>query len=363
MILGATRPKEGIPMSSILAGFRFSVKEKLCKELRRCRDTGVRIRYLIVINLLSGRSAYHTAEVLGVHNTTVYRVAERFRTYGEWGLWDAREDNGQTKLDEHFLATLYRVVRATPKDFGWRRPTWTRELLVETLVRQTGTRVHVTTMSRALAVVQARRGRPRPTVGCPWAKAAKTRRLNSIRQLLATLPRAHVAVYEDEVDIHLNPKIGLDWMVRGQQKTVETPGKNVKRYLAGALDARTGQLLWVEGERKTSALFITLLTRLQQSYAHATVIHVILDNYRIHDSKIVQAALRGFGDRIQLHFLPPYCPNDNKIERVWEDLHANVTRNHTCPDMMALMREVRYYLRKRNRRLLTNRSTARSAAA
>src|SRR5438132_1348588 len=351
-------------MSAILAGVRVSVKDKLCKDLRRCRDAGVRVRYLIVVNLLNGRSAYQTADVLGVHNTTGYRVADRFRACGEWGLWDAREDNGRTKLDERFLAVLYQVVRGTPQHYGWRRPTWTRELLVETLVRETGIRIHVTTMSRALALVQARRGRPRPTVGCPWAKAAKTRRLNAIRHLLATLPRGHVAVYEDEVDIHLNPKIGLDWMGRGQQKEVPTPGKNVKRYLAGALNPRTGQLLWVEGERKTSALFIALLNRLLQTYADAPVIHVILDNYRIHSSKIVQAALLNFGGRVQLHFLPPYCPNDNKIERVWEDLHANVTRNHQCPNMVALMREIRYYLRKRNRKSFMSRITTmrRSAA-
>jgi transposase len=341
-------------MNAILTGVRVSVKDKLCKHLRHCRHAGARIRYLIMINLLNNRSAYQTAEVLGVHNTTVYRVARRFRAHGEWSLWDAREDNGQTKLDEEFLAILYGVVRATPQRFGWRRPTWTRELLVETMVRETGVRIHVTTMSRALALVEARRGRPRPTVGCPWAKAAKTRRLNALRQLVATLPRGHVAVYEDEVDIHLNPKIGLDWMVRGQQKEVVTPGKNVKRYLAGALDARSGRVLWVEGERKTSALFITLLERLLQTYIDAPVIHIILDNYRIHDSKIVHAALGTFRGRIQLHFLPPYCPNDNKIERVWQDLHANVTRNHTCPDIMSLMGEVRYYLRKRNRQTTGN---------
>jgi transposase len=352
-------------MSAILVGVRFSVKEKLCKHLRRCRDAGVRVRYLIIINLLNGRSAYQTADVLGVHNTTVYRVVRRFRERGECALWDAREDNGETKLDEQYLEVLYRVVRGTPQQYGWRRPTWTRELLVETLVRQTGVRIHVATMSRALALLQARRGRPRPTVACPWAKAAKTRRLNAIQQRLASLPRGQMAFYEDEVDIHLNPKIGLDWMVRGQQKEVATPGKNVKRYLAGALDARSGRLLWVEGERKTSALFIALLNHLRQTYPRARVLHVILDNYRIHDSKIVHAALAGFGEGIQLHFLPPYCPNDNKIERVWEDLHANVTRNHTCPDMRALLREVRYYLRKRNRRVLRKRSgrtTQQSAA-
>jgi transposase len=293
---------------------------------------------------------------LGVHNTTVYRVARRFREHGAWGLWDAREDNGRTKLDERFLNILYRVVRGHPPKYGWRRPTWTRELLVETLARETGIRVHGATMSRALALIKARRGRPRPTVGCPWSKAAKTRRLQALRLLVATLPPGHVAVYEDEVDIHLNPKIGLDWMVRGQQKEVRTPGQNVKRYLAGALEVRSGRLLWVESERKNSALFIALLERLLQSYGHATVIHVILDNYRIHDSKIVQAALRGFGGQIQLHFLPPYCPKHNKIERLWEDLHANVTRNHTRPNMPALMEEVRYYLNERNRRMLTRRN-------
>ena len=40
----------------------------------------------------------------------------------------------------------------------------------------------------------------------------KSRRLNTLRNLLATLPRREAAVYEDEVDIHLIPKIGLDWM-------------------------------------------------------------------------------------------------------------------------------------------------------
>ena len=350
-------------MSSILAGIRFTVKERLSKHLRRCHQAGVRIRYLIIINVLNGRSARRTAEVLGVHNTTVYRVAKRFRRDGEWALWDAREDNGASKLDEDFLTTLHRVVRANPPRFGWRRPTWTRELLVETMVRETGTRVHVTTMSRALAMIQARRGRPQPTVACPWARAAKTRRLNALRTLVAALPRDQVAVYEDEVDIHLNPKIGLDWMVRGQQKEVRTPGRNVKRYLAGALDVRSGNLLWVEGERKTSALFIALLERLVAAYPAAAVIHVILDNYRIHDSKIVHAALRGFAGTLRLHFLPPYCPDDNKIERTWQDVHANVTRNHRCPDITRLMREVRYYLRKRNRKAATKHEQQSSGAA
>jgi transposase len=56
-------------------------------------------------------------------------------------------------------------------------------------------------------------------------------------------------------------------------------------------------------------------------------------------------------DRVQLHFLPPYCPDHNRIERIWKDLHDNVTRNHTCRSLKQLMQEVRTYLALKDRQL------------
>ncbi|MCH7557104.1 MAG: transposase [Planctomycetes bacterium] len=80
--------------------------------------------------------------------------------------------------------------------------------------------------------------------------------------------------------------------------------------------------------------------KLNRLYADVKVIHIILDNYVIHTSKITQKAVEKFNGKIVLHFLPPYCPDDNKIERcVWRELHANVTRNHKCRNMNELMHE------------------------
>ncbi len=59
-------------------------------------------------------------------------------------------------------------------------------------------------------------------------------------------------------------------------------------------------------------------------------LHLILDNYRIHTSQRTHLALVALRRKAQLHFLPPYCPDDNRIERVWKDLHDNVARNHSC---------------------------------
>jgi transposase len=335
-------------MAFILPRPGYFVKERFLKRFRDCRQALVRVRYLVIVNNWNGRSAREIAKVLKIHNTTVYRVVRNFRERGEATLWDGREDNGHEKLDADFLGLLDRIVRSSPQQHGWRRPTWTRETLVATMVRKTGVRIHVATMSRALALIRARRANPRPRVKCPWFPAVKTRRINELRRLIESLPRREVAVYEDEVDVHLNPKIGLDWMGHGQQKEAMTPGKNEKRYLAGAQDVRTGEIHWVEATQKNSYLFWDLLYTLTKVYAQAKVIHVILDNYSIHSSNIIGVALANFASRVRLHFLPPYSPDDNAIERVWKDLHANVTRNHTCGSMTDLMAEVHYYLRNRN---------------
>ena len=336
-------------MRKIVVRLEHRVKLRLRRMRRETKDKGLAMRCQIVLLTSKGRTRGLIAEGVGCSVSWVNRVVARFDQCGIAGLMDRREDNGEEKLDEHFLSVLYDVVDGSPQDYGFPRPTWTRELLAKVMHRLTGVKVHPATMSRALQRIGARLGRPRPTVGCPWPKSRRNRRIREIRGMLDALPRDEVAVYLDEVDVHLNPKIGPDWMNCGTQKEVVTPGQNVKRYLCGALDARSGLISWVKGEKKNSLLFVSMLHRLVETYPQAKVIHVVLDNFKIHDSKASRAAVETLGDKVALHFLPPYCPKENKIERLWLDVHANVTRNHTCGDMSELMRRVTSYLAGRNR--------------
>jgi len=315
-------------------------------------DAGLRVRCKIVLALIRGNSPAAVIQSGMASSSLVYQVMHRFIDDALLGLADRREDNGESKVTEEYEAELLAVVPGSPKKHGYRRPTWTQELLILVLHKRTGIRISCTTMSRLLRRLKIRLGRPKPIVGCPWKKRRRMKRLREIRTLIDTLPPDEVILYVDEVDIHLNPKIGPDWMLRGTQKTVLTPGKNQKRYLAGALNARTGRLTWVEADRKNSQLFILQLWQLVgRDYPQAKRIHLILDNYRIHSSLQTQAALARLGGRVVLHFLPPYCPDHNRIERVWRDLHANVTRNHQCRTMKELMKEVYHWLKKHDRTL------------
>lgn len=325
-------------------------KEAFRAQVSRIKDAASRIRFLVILHTAEGYRQPQIAEMLACCIRTVARVQQRFRKHGVAGLMDRRGDNGAAKVTDDYIFTLIEDVRGSPQDHGYPRPTWTLELLVKVLAEQTGIRISRGTMSRLLRRLGIRRGRPKPTVGCPWSPRSRKRRLRLIRRMLEGLPPDEVGVWEDEVDIHLNPRIGPDYMLPGEQKTVLTPGKNVKHYVAGAMDEHTGRLIWVDAVRKCGALFIALLNRLVSVYADRRVIHVILDNYVIHSSRAVQGTIAGYEGRIVLHFLPPYCPDDNRIERcVWRELHANVTRNHRCRSMAELMYEVRQYLIARNR--------------
>lgn len=343
---------DGIVAKVVAAWKRLSRKERnwLVSESSLSPDANGRLRSKIIRNLARGESALRIARILGCSRSQIYRIAERFLVDGLAGLVDRRVENGPAKVTEEYEWTILVLVAQSPLEFGYQRPTWTQELLILVAEEQVGVSVSTSTMSRLLARHGARRGRPKPMVQCPWPEQKKRRRLGKIRRLRRMLSKNEVMLYVDEVDIHLNPKIGDDWMLRGQQKTVLTPGQNKKHYLAGAFNAITGRLAWVEGPRKTSALFIALVDHLvKRSYARVKRIHLVLDNYRIHTSRAVQLAAKRWGDRVVFHFLPPYCPDENRIERLWKDLHDNVTRNHRCSTLEELLDRVREYLEPRRR--------------
>lgn len=320
-------------------------RKKLTRLARRATAAGERQRCLIVLKYDEGKGCTTIAKELHCNPSTPPRVARRFLALGYAGLVDGRADNGTRKASEECYTVLARLLEGSPRDYGWARPTWTLEVLAEQIASETGTSLCVRTVSTMLKVLGARKGRSRPIVGCPWGKKARERRLRELRALVDDLPDDEVVLYEDEVDIHLNPKIGADWMLPGTQKTVLTPGKNEKHYLAGALDAKTGEVHYVDGPRKRSALFVTLVLHLaKKCYPTARRIHLIVDNYVIHTSQITRRALEELDGRVVLHFLPPYCPQGNRIEMLWKQLHDNVTRNHRCATMEELLREVHAFL-------------------
>ena len=268
-----------------------AVRRRIRKRLQATRDAHERTRMQIVLLADQGWGTTMITDTLQCAPATAVRVLQRFRTAGEAGLEDGRRGNGTAKMDADVMQAVRELVASTPEAHGWARPTWTRELLARTVAHHTGVTVSVSTIGRTLTTLGARWGMARPTVAGPWSPIRKTRRVRAILRAVPQRRRHEVAYYEDEIDIHLNPRIGRDWMLPGQQKTIPKPGKNRKAYVAGALAVDGSRLITVTGHVKRSDLFLALLAKLRRVHATAPRIHLILDNYGIHSSVRVRRYL------------------------------------------------------------------------
>ncbi|MHA1413045.1 MAG: IS630 family transposase [Promethearchaeota archaeon] len=84
--------------------------------------------------------------------------------------------------------------------------------------------------------------------------------------------------------------------------------------------------------------FQHFLEGLLARYPGSRKLIVVLDNAKIHHSKVLNAFLEANKDRIELMFLPPYSPDLNPMEWFWRFLRKQVTHNTFFGDFKELQR-------------------------
>ena len=281
------------------------------------------------------------ARLLHAARSSVQRWRALYEDFGEHGLVPRQRGRSAWKANDEVLTALTELLQSTPAERGYLRSRWSSELLALELHRLTGVEVHATTVRRWLKELNYGYRRARPTLCIRDPRKAE--RMQAIERALGDKAPYTEVFYSDEADVDLNPRIGPAWMLRGTQSAIPTPGTNQKRYLAGALNARSGKVIWAEGERKNSLLFIQLLHKIKRAYRRARRIVLIVDNFVIHKSHVTQRWLAN-NPKFELLFQPVYHPWVNKIERLWKTLHDTVTRNHHQPTMKRLMIDVRRFM-------------------
>ncbi|CEJ63565.1 MULTISPECIES: IS630 family transposase [Citrobacter] len=316
-------------------------RQLMRKEAQQTHDKNHSRRLIAMLMLHQGMTVTDVARLLCAARSSVGRWINWFTLHGVEGLKSLRPGRAPRWPVADILQVLPLLVQRSPKDFCWLRSRWSTELLARIVNRIFNVTLHSATLHRYLK-----------RAGIVWRRAAPTLKIQDplyeekqrvIRQALEQEQAEHPVFYQDEVDIDLNPKIGADWMSRGQQKRVATPGQNRKHYLAGTLHSGTGKTHYVSGISKSSDLFINLLETLRRTYRRAKTITLVLDNYVIHKSRKVERWLEK-NTKFRLLFLPTYSPWLNPIELLWLSLHETVTRNHQCRYMWQLLRQVNQFM-------------------
>lgn len=313
-------------------------QEALLRELRQARY-GHLLALHILLLLTVGKNPTEIADFLFCSRSSVYRTVKAYRA-GELD-WQ-REDQGASPRLSRWQRKLRSLIKLSPRAFGWCRVRWSCLTLAITLAVLTQVKVSRETVRLELKAANY-----------VWKRAKlkgrdddpeRARRLARIRLLIENQRPDELILFSDELDIDLLPKVGYQWMPKGTQLEIRTPGKNQKHYLAAALDPETGRINYVLGPNKNNVLFRKLLDQIEKTFRKRyRKIYIVCDNYSIHKAKAVKRWLEEH-PRFELVWLPSYCPKANPIERVFGDVHDKCTRNHTRKRLRTLIKDVEEHL-------------------
>lgn len=283
------------------------------ENLLRKRNLGqsVATRGRIILLCAKGFTDVAVAEQLGVTHATVGKWRKRYLTYGIDGLYDApRSGAPRTVTDERVEHLIKLTLESIPKGA-----------------------THWSTRSMA-----AQSGLTRASISRIWrAFGLKPHLVDTFK--ISTDP-FFIEKTKDVVGLYMSPpenavvfcvdeKSQIQALDRTQPLLPMRPGQaerrthDYKRHgtttLFAALNAKTGKLLGKCYQRHRSAEFKKFLAEIDKNVPNEFSVHLILDNYGTHKTKLIQEWLLKH-PRFHLHFTPTSASWLNLVERWFAEL-------------------------------------------
>jgi transposase len=157
-------------------------------------------------------------------------------------------------------------------------------------------------------------------------------------KLLTETPDDEPILFGDGVHPTMATKVTYGWIKTGTSKPIATTASRTRMNLMGALNLDTMQVTTGSYETIDSVTMVKFFDFLKKAYPKAPKIHLILDRGPYNISHVTRDAARKRG--IELHYLPPYSPNLNPIERLWKVMNEHVRDNRFFKSAKEFRKEI-----------------------
>ena len=291
--------------------------------MRRCdaraldHKTLEEIRIRAVERVQAGESPEVVIEALGFTRSCIYTWLARYRT-GGWGALKARALKGRPlKIQPAQMKWLYQtVVGKSPLQFRFEFALWTREMIRLLLQEQLQLKLSLASVGRLLK--QLGLTCQRPLFRAMEQDPGRVRRWQQqdypvIRE---EARRCGAEIYfGDEAGVRSDCHAGTTWGIKGQTPVVCTSGQRSSVNMISAVSARGHLRFMLTKGRVNGLVFTEFLKRLMHGASRP--VFLILDGGSYHHSRPVKHYIASLGGKLRLFFLPPYSPELNPDEQVW----------------------------------------------
>lgn len=286
------------------------------------------IRVRAIQAVLKGTPITQVAEAYQTDRSTIHRWLSRYHAAGgETGL-QRRPVSGRPRKLEHLSEyNLRRLVLAPASRYGFETDLWTVSRLHQVLTDRFAEVVSEDTVWRRLREAGL-------TWQAPERQYFQADPVERERWQQETLPEIRRTVRDfgailycqDEASIALAPFLGKTWAVRGQPRKVPVTGKRGSISALSAISPRGRLVFRLHDKRIASGEVIDFLGQLLCHHPGRHVV-VVMDQAPPHTSKMTMSYIDR-QPRLHVFHLPPYSPDWNPDEKVWNHLKHHELKAH-----------------------------------
>ena len=163
--------------------------------------------------------------------------------------------------------------------------------------------------------------------------------IEEYESLKTSVPNDEPILFMDAVHPTQATKLSCGWIRTGEDKVINTTGSRTRLNIMGAI--RLGHLnetIMAQYQTINGESVVAFLGRVREQYQTSGAIHLVLDGASYHRSSDVKEKAESFN--IVLHYLPPYSPNLNPIERLWKVMNEHARNNRYFATAKQFRREI-----------------------
>ena len=287
-----------------------------------------------------GESPEVLAKALGLNRSTVYKWVSNYASGGEKALIAKPISGRPSKLSaKHTLWIAKILIDKRPDQLKLPFALWTRDQIIQAVYNKFKIKVGRSIITRTLQKLGY-------TFQKPTVRFKQQDPIIVHKWLSKDYKKIKEEALKVDADIYFGDEAGVSSSYP-LGKTVEKKGitpviqRTTKRFRLNMLSAITAQgkcRFMVTKNSVNTDVFIEFLSRLIKGAERP--IFLILDNHPIHKTKKVAEFLNKQNGRLKLFFLPPYSPELNPDELVWNDVKNHGLSKHLIDDLDSLSNKV-----------------------
>lgn len=292
------------------------------------------IRIQAVQRVEAGESPEDVVRILGFNRTIIYDWLAKYREGGLDALRSKVVPGRPPRLDGKQLRWVYNAITTkSPLQYKFEFALWTRSMVRDLICERFEVRLSDVSVGRLLKKLGLSPQKPLRRAYEQNAELVQTWLVEDFPKIQALAKKERATLYfSDEAGVRSDFHSGTTWAPKGKTPIVEATGQRYGMNIISAISPRGDmRFMTVEG-RMNAGKFIEFLKRLLHNAKRP--VFLIVDGHPSHRARKVFEFVRKTKGNIRLFFLPPYSPELNPDELVWNHL-----KNHGVGKRIVRSRE------------------------